>query len=449
MAQTNLDAVAEFKVLTSAYQAEYGRATGAQVQVVTKSGTQKFSGSGYWYGRRSDWNANTWTNKRSGIEMAKSARNDSGYTVGGPVFIPGLFNKDKNKLFFFWSQEFQRRTDPVGERRATVPTALERKGDFSQSVDANGNPYPYIRDYTTGLPCSASDTSGCFKDGGVLGKIPANRLYAPTLAALSVFPEPNVQGQRGYNYTSQAPDKNPMNQQMFKADYQLNSNWRVTGRYMWHSNKQELAYGLQWWSIGSTNPGVDGLKVISDVPGRNWMLSTTGVLNNTTSLEVSFGQAHNSLTHFTNEEKFTRAGAGMSALPMLYPDSIQNDYIPDMRFGGGRIGSPAYYHIGQAPFTNFNTTYDMVANLTKVMGPHAMKAGLYYQHSQKPQSAFAYVNGQIYFDNSSSNPFDSSHPYSNAALGIYNSFTQASAFVKPNWVYTNLRVVPAGQLEDH
>jgi len=72
------------------------------------------------------------------------------------------------------------------------------------------------------------------------------------------------------------------------------------------------------------------------------------------------------------------------------------------------------------------------------MGPHAMKAGLYYQHSQKPQSAFAYVNGQIYFDNSSSNPFDSSHPYANAALGIYNSFTQASAFVKPNWVYTNL-----------
>ena len=149
MAQTNLDAIAEFKVLTSSYQAEYGRATGAQVQVVTKSGTQKFSGSGYWYGRRSDWNANTWLNNRSGTKMAESARNDGGYTIGGPVYIPGVFNKDKNKLFFFWSQEFQRRTDPVGQRRATVPTALERKGDFSQSVDANGNPYPYIRDYTT------------------------------------------------------------------------------------------------------------------------------------------------------------------------------------------------------------------------------------------------------------------------------------------------------------
>ncbi|HEY6508257.1 MAG TPA: carboxypeptidase regulatory-like domain-containing protein, partial [Vicinamibacterales bacterium] len=65
MAQTNIDAVAEFKILTNAYQAEYGRAVGGQVQVVTKSGTQAFHGSGYWYGRRSDWNANTWTNKRA------------------------------------------------------------------------------------------------------------------------------------------------------------------------------------------------------------------------------------------------------------------------------------------------------------------------------------------------------------------------------------------------
>ena len=64
MATTNIDSVAEFKILTNAYQAEYGRAVGGQVQVVTKSGTQHFHGSGYWYGRRGSWNANTWTNNR-------------------------------------------------------------------------------------------------------------------------------------------------------------------------------------------------------------------------------------------------------------------------------------------------------------------------------------------------------------------------------------------------
>ena len=127
MATTNIDAVAEFKILTNAYQAEYGRAVGGQLQVVTKSGSQAFHGSGYWYGRRSDWDANSYLNKRETPEVPKSktARNDSGYTFGGPVTFPG-FNDEKKKLFFFWSQEFQRRTNPATVHQTRVPTALER-----------------------------------------------------------------------------------------------------------------------------------------------------------------------------------------------------------------------------------------------------------------------------------------------------------------------------------
>jgi hypothetical protein len=435
MAQTNLDAIAEFKVLTSSYQAEYGRAVGAQVQVVTKSGSQSFSGSGYWYGRRSDWNSNSWTNKRSGIEKTESSRNDAGFTLGGPVYIPGKFNADKKKIFFFFSQEFQRRKDPVSETRVTVPTALERQGDFSQSVDANGNKYPYIKDYTTNLECSATNTAGCFQDGGVLGKIPTSRLYAPTLAALALFPQPNKTGQTGYNYTSQTPGKSPLNESMLRLDYQMSANWRMTARGMMHTNKSTLPYGISGWSIRSN---VDTIDVISDVPGRNAMISTTGVLNNTTSFEMSVGQGHNSLSHTTQNEKLTRSGAGMTNLPMLFTTPIQLDYIPQFSFGGGRISNAPYFNTGQAPFTNFNTTYDVIANLTKVMGSHAAKTGVYYQFSKKDQSAFAYFNGQYVFDNSSSNPYDAQHPFANAALGIYNSFTQASAYLKPAWRYHNI-----------
>ena len=185
MATTNIDAVAEFKVLTNSYAAEYGRATGAQVQVVTKSGSREFHGSGYWYGRRSDWNANSWTNKRVTPEIpkVKANRNDGGYTVGGPVFFPG-FNERQEEAVLLLQPGVPAPHRPAGQRRArpACPTALERAGDFSQSVDASGNPFNLIRDYTTGLPCTAADTSGCFQDGGVLGKIPANRLYQPGLA---------------------------------------------------------------------------------------------------------------------------------------------------------------------------------------------------------------------------------------------------------------------------
>lgn len=235
MATTNIDAVAEFKVLTNSYAAEYGRATGAQVQVVTKSGSREFHGSGYWYGRRSDWNANSWTNKRVTPEIpkVKANRNDGGYTVGGPVFFPG-FNEDKRKLFFFFSQEYQRRTDPLASARETrVPTALERQGDFSQSVDASGNPFPYVRDYTTGLPCSAANTTGCFQDGGVLGRIPASRLYQPGLAILNIYPQANASGLgAGMNFTSQDASSAPRREDLLRMDYQITDKWRVTGRYM-------------------------------------------------------------------------------------------------------------------------------------------------------------------------------------------------------------------------
>ena len=141
MATTNIDAVAEFKVLTNSYEAEYGRAVGAQLQVVTKSGSRDFHGSGYWYGRRSDWNANSWTNKRVRREIpkAKTKRNDGGYTIGGPVFFPG-FNEDKRKLFFFFSQEYQRRAehperpDPRAHRPRAPGRLLAERGQQRQPV---------------------------------------------------------------------------------------------------------------------------------------------------------------------------------------------------------------------------------------------------------------------------------------------------------------------------
>jgi hypothetical protein len=440
MATTNIDAVAEFKVLTNAYQAEYGRAVGAQLQVVTKSGSRDFHGSGYWYGRRSDWNANSWTNKRNATETpkAKTKRNDGGYTIGGPVFAPG-FNSDKKKLFFFFSQEHQRRVENNAERQTRVPTLAERNGDFSNSVDSGGNRYNLIRDYQSGLPCTAADTRGCFQDGGVLGKIPANRLYAPGLAILRMFPEPNFNGTGGLNYASQAPNNTPRREEMLRMDYQATDNWRITGRYMNTVENIVQAYGTTWAGNGSDQLPTPTLFLH---PGSNYMMSATGVLSPTMSLEVSWGRAANSLNYELQEDRlFLANNPAMAQLPVFYPDALQGDYVPWFQFrpGGSRTSNVGQYQTDRGPFVNKNVTHDVVANLTKVAGSHAMKAGFYYQNSFKPQSIFASFNRQITFNEDvSNNQFDTSFGYSNAATGVFNTFTQASKFAIPEWRYHNV-----------
>jgi hypothetical protein len=308
-------------------------------------------------------------------------------------------------------------------------------GDFSQSVDANGNPFPFIRDTSTGLPCTAGDTRGCFQDGGVLGRVPQDRLYQPTLAALGLFPLPNVTGQRGYNYASQTPSEQPRREELMRGDYQLNQNWRFTGRVLHNKDNRSLPYGVNW--AAGTN-GVDTAMGHWDIPGYNWVGSTTGILNNTTSLEISVGSAHNSLDIYLANPDLKRSASAVGQIPMPYPDAIQDDWVPHFLFDGGRINNPARYITHQAPFTNFNTTYDVIGNITKIMGAHAVKVGAFYQKSLKDQSAFAPFNGQINFQNNANNPLDSGHPYANAAIGVYDSFQQASTFAKPKWRYSNV-----------
>src|SRR6476659_7703467 len=198
----NVESIAEVKVLVSNYQAECGRSSGLQITAVTKSGTNRFRGSLYDVERSSDWNANSRTNILNGDPKAVLRERDLGYSLGGPVGKPG----GKNKLFFFYSQEFAPRTSGNNVVRYRMPTALERTGDFSQSYDNNGNLYPYIKDPLLSGTCSASDQTACFRDGGVVGRIPANRLYSTGLAVLNMWPQPNITGAGlAYNYELTRP----------------------------------------------------------------------------------------------------------------------------------------------------------------------------------------------------------------------------------------------------
>src|SRR5437016_1853866 len=196
MLNMNVDAIGEVKILTQGYQAEYGRSSGLQITAVTKSGSNRFRGSVYDVERNSSWNANSWVNTKNGDLKPVTKEKDWGYAIGGPVGKPG----GNNKLFFFYSHEYRPRNNPINGGspiRLRVPTALERAGDFSQTIGTNTNGEstgirnPFIRDWLSTLPCNATNTSGCFQAGGVVGRVPADRLYGLGLAILNRYPLPN------------------------------------------------------------------------------------------------------------------------------------------------------------------------------------------------------------------------------------------------------------------
>src|SRR5439155_4555356 len=129
----SMEALSEFRVLTNGLSAEYGRLSGGAVVVVTRSGTNKLQGSVYEYFRNEKLNANDWQSNRFGAKKAAFHDNVFGGALGGPVVIPKVYS-GRNKTFFFMNYEGTRHNEGSNAQLTGVPTALERRGDFSQSL---------------------------------------------------------------------------------------------------------------------------------------------------------------------------------------------------------------------------------------------------------------------------------------------------------------------------
>src|SRR5258708_7168787 len=141
----DVDSTQEVQILTANYAAEYGRTSGAQIRIVTKTGTENFHGAAYEYLRNDALNANTWTRNTNPLTayVAPMKSNQFGYNLGGPFYIPGKFNTDKKKVFFHWGEEwvkyhFLESGSSVGSAGLlSVPTLKMRQGDFSELLDPN------------------------------------------------------------------------------------------------------------------------------------------------------------------------------------------------------------------------------------------------------------------------------------------------------------------------
>ncbi|MBV9404953.1 MAG: carboxypeptidase regulatory-like domain-containing protein, partial [Acidobacteriaceae bacterium] len=246
----SVDALQEFKVLRSDYSAEFGRAGGGQINVVTKSGTSQFHGDAYEFNRNDAYSANSFLNDQSGIKEPPLRYNDFGWTLGGPIFIPHIYNREKNKTFFFVSEEF-RRVITYSSFIATMPTTQMEQGIFA---------HPVCLSYTT--TCTQTGTT-------VTNINPVAAEYIKDIYSRSPTGAPG-------SFSTVTPIRNiyDFEQELYKIDHVFSPKLQVSVRFLRDQIPTVEPGGL---FTASPIPGVSVTNTNS--PGRSWVARATSILS--------------------------------------------------------------------------------------------------------------------------------------------------------------------------
>ena len=404
------DAIAEVRVLLTNFQAEYGHASGATVNIVSKSGGRDFHGLGSHFRRHEQFNANNFFNNRLSQPKPRYRYNTWNYNVGGPISI-GKFNRNKDKVFFFWSQEFWPLKIPAPIRQITMPTELERAGDFSQTLDVNNRLIP-ITDPSSRQPFPGN-------------RIPANRMDQSGQALLKVFPMPNFPNRSvsggTYNYIFQDENKIPTRLENLRADYHLNARNTFSGSVASFIDQQEGNTSVL--TADTTNWAQ--MRRTYRLHGQAYILRYTGVISPTLINETSFGFTRRPERNIVSEEeirKNQRKTVGYVA-GQLNPTSNPFDFIPLTSFGGvpnaANLQGTERYLFEQAL-----NAFALTNNVTKTMGAHTLKFGVTMERHFLGSNTNT-VSGTVSFARDVNNPLETGYAYANAATGVYATYSEA------------------------
>ena len=410
----NVDTISEFKVLTNVMGADIGHSGGASVSVVTKSGTRQFHGVGYGFLRNESLNANTFLNNYNNVRKPTYRYNTEGFTLGGPIYIPTKFNVDRQKYFFFVSEEKQNQKTGGTLNTKTVPTAAERVGNFTGAVDNNGNPL-VIKDPLNSLPFANN-------------VLPTSRINHDGQALLNLMPQPNLGGQLTYNNVSAVPGSSPDLIGTYKLDDNINDKWHAYMRYTRDYNKTFSPYA------GGSFPGL--LTNVADRQGNNVSLNVTTIFSPTVTNEFTMGFSQNLIPQIiTNASNYTRSSLGLQYTP-LYANAPLLNLGPQASFGGGFISNSPSLGTGNPQFAD-NTNLNWADNLAKVFSHHTVKVGFSIERDRKDQSNGNPV-GTISFNQDNANPLDTGHAFSNALLGVFDTYTQNDQQRTGKYRFTNV-----------
>jgi hypothetical protein len=409
--QASIDAVAEVKVLLSNFQAEYGRSSGGTINTVTKSGTRDYHGGAYYYFRNEALNGNDFFANRQGLARSPYRFNYPGYFIGGPVLFPKSgFNRDRSRLFFFWSEEFLPRKVPSAVTFQTFPTALERRGDFSQSLDQNGRLIS-VRDPSTGAAFP----------GNI---VPADRISPAGQALLKLFPLPNtVDPTHTFNYVFQAPLEQPRNDQILRIDWNIGKGTQFYARGI--KDYQAIRGGF---GFALASPSWPQLPIAYEIHAQGIVGTLIHTFNTKTVNELTFGVNRglqtvnplNAAVLSTNQ----RSSLGVN-LPQFFPSANPFNLIPNATFGG--VPDAPQLNVDQRyPYFGANNVWQYSDNLSFIQGAHNLKFGFLLDQSRKNFQLASSFNGTFAFDRDANNPLDTGYAFSNALVGSVDSYTEST-----------------------
>jgi len=405
------DVIAELKVETSNYNAEYGGGGGANVQLITKSGTSHFHGNLFGYVRNEAWEANDYFNNLTGTPKPRDRFIDYGGTLGGPIYWPGRFNSNKDKLFFFTGQEYVPVNGPSGGLTTlTMPTMLERNGDFSQST-VGGTLIPILDPFNNHQQFP----------GNV---IPPSRINPEGQALLKLFPLPNFNNPAvslgDYNYVYQPYLKSYNNYHFYRVAYNATSKLRLFWRLDYDPVCDTGLIGTNWPELTTadcfpyTVTAVDASYTISPSIVNEVNIG----LNTRRERNIPVASQFAALNRMTN-------GAN---IPQFSPQNNPYHLVPQAMFGGGQIINPPAIQFGTTiPNGAYSPTVTAFDSLTAVRGAHTIKGGIYFNWMRwfTDAGSFPY-EGSFDFSTNINNPFDANHPYANLLLGTFNSYSESS-----------------------
>lgn len=406
----NVDTIQEVQILTSTYPAEYGRAMDGQIRFVTKSGSRDFHGTAWHFLRNSALDANSWTrnqspNRDESRRAAPFRFNQPGYAVGGPIFIPRRFNQNRDRLFFFGSQEWLvwRRERTVTN---TVPSAAMRRGDFSELLDPNNPFFRRSRPITDALNNNAPFPNNV---------IPASRLSGNGVGLLNAFPLPTpgfVQGTN--NWIKTLPNPRDSRKDTFRIDY--------------YAGKHRLNFTGNIYSHTEDDPFVSNLDRSNsrwDRPNKTAALSLTSTLSPTVITDFTFTAANDvvyiGIYDNEGEPRYLRTQYGLN-FPYIVPGSKRiAERVP-------RAIIPTFATLdgSSRPVSSSGPMFNWAGNLTWVANStHTVKFGGWFAHDQQNNNdqSGAAQNGEFSF-------LDTGHPLSsgvavaNAALGYFDTYTE-------------------------